>query len=228
MMKTFRPVVELLEDRSVPTATQYINALYLDYLNRVPSTNEVQFYLNEFSQGKTAFQISLQFANSDEFIVDQTRTNYASILGRTASGAELNIWLGQRHNGLSDLQERANFFASAEFLGLQNNSLTGWVTATFQITLNRSPDASSLAYFTSVASQSLQKAANQIVLSPEALNDDVNAAYGHFLGRTADPSGSSFFTQQLEVTQSQTTMLATITSSPEYITNKASGNVIGF
>jgi hypothetical protein len=228
MMNTFRPVVELLEDRSVPTATQYINALYLDYLNRVPSTNEVQFFLNELSQGKTAFQISLQFATSDEYIVDQTRTYYATYLGRTASAAELSIWLGLRRNGLTDLQEQVAFLASNEFLALQNNFLTGWASAAFQITLKRSPDASALSYFTAVASQSRPKAASQIVLSPEALNNDVNAAYGHFLGRNADPSGSSFFTQQMEVSQSQAVMLATITSSQEYITNKASGNVIGF
>jgi hypothetical protein len=227
-MKTFRPVVELLEDRSVPSATQYINALYLDYLNRVPSTGETQFFLNEISQGKTAFQISFQFANSDEYIVDQTRTYYATYLGRTASAAEFSIWLGLRHNGLTDLQEQADFLASNEFLALQNNSLTGWTTAAFQITLKRSPDQSSLAYFTAVATQSLQKAASQIVLSPEGLNNAVNIAYSHFLGRTADPAGSSFFTQQMEVSQSQSVMLATITSSQEYITNKASGNVIGF
>jgi hypothetical protein len=225
MMNTSRPSVELLEDRSVPSATQYINALYLDFLNRTPSTAEVQIYLNQLAQGKTAYQIAFQFANSDEYFIDQTRTNYATFLGRTASDAEFTFWLTQRHNGMTDLQEQAAFLASNEFFALQNSSTSGWVTAVFQITLKRSPDPTSLSFFAGTAAQSLQKAATDIVMSPEGLNDAVGTAYSHFLNRLADPSGSSFFTQQLEATQSETMMLASLTSSQEYINNKAGGNL---
>jgi len=96
--------------------------------------------------------------------------------------------------------------------------------------LNRSVDASGLAYWSSqlAAGQSRQQVVFQIEQTPEYANVTVEQLYQRYLHRPADPSGLSSFSSQLLAGERIEQVAAEIAGSQEFYTTQGGGTNDGF
>ena len=220
--------VELLEERSLPSSSSYVSALYTDLLNRSASAPEVAGWVTQLNTGTPAEQVTNAFVTSPEFLSDEIQTNYQLFMQRVPGPAEAQGWLQGLENGLSETQMKAAFLGSAEFFALHGNDNGNWVTAVYQSVLGRSPEPSALAAWTTQLQNGLPRlaAALEIALSPEAAARQVAAAYEQLLGRTPDPAGLAAWSVQLEHGFSPAQLDARLASSAEYISLKGGLDVI--
>lgn len=216
------PKVERLEDRTLPSATDYISSLYVNFLNRAPSQTELNSYLLLINQGTSSSAIAEMFVNSPEFINRQTRSDYEVLLGREPTDAELQSWLTMRQNGLSERDQTAAFLASDEFFARQGGTTQGWLNAVYFDVLRRGIDSAGQATYGALPMQSATiraQATASIVFSSEASSELVGQAYFGLLHRAADLQGLDFWTGQLNTGLPVSEMLVAFASSPEYVGN---------
>jgi hypothetical protein len=224
MSRRYRFAFEVLEDRITPSAAQFIDALYEDFLQRNPSQPEVADYVRLLQTGTSPAAITALFANSAEHIDLVTRSDYTTLLGREPAAAELTAWRTARQNGLTDREQLVGFLASGEYFAAQGGAGDGWLEGVYSDVLGRDPDDSGRAAFLPLNLQSASVRAQVgsiIVFSTEASNIAVNQTYVTMLQRNADPTGLNFWTAELKAKHSLSAIQASIAASPEYISVRA-------
>jgi hypothetical protein len=211
--------VEALEQRCLPTSSSYVSSLYTHLLQRPGSAPEVGGWVAQLDAGLPPAQVTDAFVTSPEFRSDVIEHDYHVLLQRTPQPAEVQGWLHQLENGLSEPQMEAAFLSSAEFVAHHGNDNVSWLKAVYPSVLGRPAGAADLAAWTGPLQNglALQKAALDIVMSPEASARQVNAAYEHLLDRIPDTTGLAFWSGQLEQGLSPAQLAAQIAASAEYI-----------
>lgn len=220
MLRT-RLGLEPLEDRSLPSATQFVDALYTAFLNRTPSTSEAAGFINALNGGASPASVAALFPTSNEFINLETQHDYQTLLGRPASAAEQATWLAARQAGMTEQQEQALILVSDEFFGDQGGTAQGWITGIYQKLLGRTPSAAEVNGWLSAPVQTAAErlaTATTFVTGPEADGDLVDQAYQLLLHRTAGTAEQAGWVSALEAGLPVSQLLGDIATSTEFFT----------
>jgi hypothetical protein len=119
----------------------WIEHVYKDMFGRTPDGAGNAIWLNALASGATRQQVASRIDSSAEREAIVVSSYYVTYLGRTASSSEVGYWVGLVQMGATQEQVLTNILASAEYLSRAGDTLSGWLTAVYQATLNRSPDA---------------------------------------------------------------------------------------
>jgi hypothetical protein len=105
-----------------------------------------------------------------------------------------------------------------------------FITALYQLLLDRAPDAGGLAVWSSLLNGGLSRAqlALYIEQSSEYLAGEVNSAFERYLRRSADPAGLSMFVAMLGQGVTLEELDVAILSSEEYFETQGAGTNSGF
>lgn len=93
----------------------WVDAMYLKLLGRAADSNGEAFWLNALNQGQSRFEVALAIATSPEHEGSLVSADYAQLLHRTGSPAEINAWVLQMQAGMSDEALLARIAASDEY-----------------------------------------------------------------------------------------------------------------
>jgi hypothetical protein len=100
-----------------------VGKFYTDILGRTGSAQEISTWVGALQGGVTYEQMLIGFLNSSEFFAHEggtpsgyVRGLYQTLLGRTPSADEVNIWVSAM-TPMSNAQVIRNFLASSEFAG---------------------------------------------------------------------------------------------------------------
>ena len=188
---------------------KYVKRLYIDFLGRTPDAAGAAFWLNRItSNTETARQVGQDFFNSPEFkVTGLTVANaYVGLLGRDPDYPGFVFWLTQIRNGQSSASLFTTFVTSPEFVATYGNTTdTQYIQLLYLNTLLRAATASDLAFWVpQVAAQGRAAIAGFFVQSDEfslrfRARQLSNLLYLGFLGRTPDPLGRQFWTNELGV-----------------------------
>jgi hypothetical protein len=101
---------------------------------------------------------------------------------------------------------------------VQLPSTAGWVSATYQSVLGRTPGASELAYWQNAVDNGAtpQQVAQTFLDSPERLNGIIGNLYTQYLGRPADAAGLQYWSSVWVANGGSEQVQAGIIGSPEY------------
>ncbi|MCU1475591.1 MAG: hypothetical protein JWQ64_284 [Subtercola sp.] len=171
--------------------SNYITALYHDYLNRAPSTSDIAWWENALASGSPRSDIASGFVNSDEYRLLRIDAAYASILGRAAEPAGRQNWLSAMHAGWITTDDiETQLYASAEYFQQHGNTNTGFVASLYTNLLHRPGTASDFAFWSNLITQHGRPwVIAQYWNSPETISQRVSAMYQTYLGRAPDAGG---------------------------------------
>lgn len=191
---------------SLTTSAEYygqvVTAAYQKYLGRSPEASGLQYWVNNLRAGMRVEQFEAALASSGEYISRQggvgatwVRALYRDVLGRTASQAEVDYWVGQFPN-YSPFQIAYSFANSDERLGQR-------VAGYYQTFLGRQAGAGEIQYWVNQIHSGLngeQVAAGFLASDEFYLNHGSNktpwvtAAYWSAFGRAPEASALSYWT----------------------------------
>ena len=185
---TFHPELEKLEVRTVPSANTLVVAKlithsaesqadqimgdYQTYLQRTPSTVEVNGWLQQVDSGVSYQVLDAEFAASAEFVSKHggggaawVEGLYADLLGRTGSPAEVNSWLTDISKGVSPGAVATAFANSTE-------RLSDLVALDYQHYLGRAAVPGEVAGWVNAINNGMseQDVVANLVASPEVVN----------------------------------------------------------
>jgi hypothetical protein len=130
---------------SVECDTYQVTQLYERYLNRAPDAEGLQGWVNLMQSGASLQAVAAGILGSDEYNARAggsafalVNSLYQNLLGRTALGTELSVWLNSLAQGETRAQVAAGFLSSAEFVQKE-------VDQFYSQWLNRQPEPSGLA-----------------------------------------------------------------------------------
>src|SRR5207249_4631261 len=83
------------------TPVGFLIGLYQDLLGRIPSSAEVNFWLNQLQAGRTPFQVALGFTTGAEREAIVISEDYFTFLGRAPEPGAVNFWLSRFQQGFN-------------------------------------------------------------------------------------------------------------------------------
>jgi hypothetical protein len=156
--------------------------------------------------------------NSTEARTKEVVRFYQDILGRTPAAAEVTGWVADLQNGASETSVFEAFLDSAEFSGIRDNS--DFVTALYQVVLNRQPDPASAANWIAALNAGTLSRAQLvvgIVNSNEAVLDTINLDYSAILERAPAAADTISLLPQLQSgSLTYSGLMASLLASQEY------------
>ncbi len=126
------------------TGPNWVHGLYVDLLGRTPGASEVAYWVNNLNNSMSPADIAFGFAASPERESQRVAADYQHYLGRSASPTELPYWVNVFLAGADNERVIAGFVSSQEYFQGHGGDITTWLVASFQATLNRTPDASTV------------------------------------------------------------------------------------
>ncbi len=212
-----------------PQDPGWVGNLYHDVLGRTnsdpPSTSEIGYWVNRLDDGASPAWVASQFIDSSEahgFIVD---ADYQLILGRAPDPNGRAFWVGQLNAGVHNEALLGLLGGSTEFFALHHNDDTEVVDTLYQKILNRPPGSDpGVGYW--IGQLETGK------VPPSAIGDAfadlheyhmdvVSGWYQHYLGRTADAPGQSYWAGYLDAGNSDDAGIIHIVCSAEYFGHPA-------
>ena len=148
--------------------TPWLNATYQSYLNRAPTTAEVNKWLTIFDNGGGPNQVVVCIVTSAEFTARSGQTNaayiqslYVDILGRKPSTAELNAWLGNFQHGWTRTMMAQSLLNGSEHMTPQVTQFIDQIFATF---LGRQPTVAELKKYVNLWMTGTSRAAIEAMI----------------------------------------------------------------
>jgi len=97
-------------------ASGWVRAMYVDILDRRPSSSEVTFWIGQLSSGAMSpYQIALGFLMSTELLTSQIDAEYKYLLGRRLDVSGQATWVGQIQSGVRYEAVIGSIIASDEY-----------------------------------------------------------------------------------------------------------------
>jgi hypothetical protein len=217
--------LEALEERCLPSTSDYVTGLYTGILHRNPAPAEVAAWVDALNAGASPEEVALAFTGSVEYATNVIQANYNLFLGRQPAPAETAAWLREIQSGADEKEVEAAFVASDEFFSRHGGSASSWLTGVYHEVLGRTPDSAGLTAWTQALHAGLTRSdvALAIVDSPEADSRLVAAAYLDILRRNPDPSGLAVWVGELQQGLTPSELAAIFASSDEFIELTAHG-----
>jgi hypothetical protein len=158
---------------SVECDTYQVTQLYERYLNRAPDAEGLQGWVNLMQSGASLQAVAARILGSDEYNARVggsafafVNSLYQNLLGRSALGSELSIWLNALAQSETRAQVAAGFLNSAEYAKEE-------VDQFYSQWLNRQPDPSGLAAWEAALANGIsdEQAAASFGASAEFMSD---------------------------------------------------------
>ncbi len=92
----------------------FVDNLYGDVLNRIPSEAEAAFWVAALDAGASRLAVSSTFLNSQEYRTNLVQSDYMTFLLRAADPGGLATWVDFLNSGAPDQQVLAGIFGSPE------------------------------------------------------------------------------------------------------------------
>src|SRR5262245_18281541 len=183
--------LEQLEDRSVPSATSFINGLYRDALLRpdAPPTSETSAWVNEVNRGVSRSTIAEAVIVSAEARARFVDDIYRTLLTRGRSMAERASWLRALSDGASRDDVTAGLLASQEYFNALGSS-SNLVQSLYANVLGRTGSTAEVNSWLSALQSGLSRngLAKGFLESAENRRLVVGEFYRTLLGRGASPA----------------------------------------
>lgn len=201
----------------------WISTLYNKVLGRNPEAAGLSFFDNVLIGGyqQQRFNTALSMATSTEYRTNYIKASFTKYLGRTAGTNDINVWLAQFANGMTDQQFISGLVGSNEYFNNPkkgNGSELTWLQSAFKDLLNQSLDANSQNFFMSEFSNgiSLQSAALQITTSPAFQSNTIQNLFQQYLNRSAASGDVNYWLAQFQAGMTTEQVLSQISASQEY------------
>lgn len=220
-----------------------VYALYDGIFGRAPDTLGLEYYADQIVHGTDPASLAANFLASPEGqarfnAADNTafiQQLYQNTLHRVADANGLQYYLGELAHGVARVDVAQNFVFSPEHLANLQPALNAGlfvpdaqaaqVARVYYTMLGRAPDAGGLAYYTdqldhggtaaSIAQVFLNSPENQATYGKLSNGAYVDALYVNALGRHADASGLSYWTDQLDHGVSRADLAVSLSQSVE-------------
>ncbi|MEF2975814.1 GH25 family lysozyme [Subtercola sp. YIM 133946] len=197
--------------------SNYITALYHDYLGRVPSASDIVFWENALADGAPRSDIAAGFVNSDEYRLIRIDAAYRSVLGRNPDPGGRLSWLDAMHRGgITTDDIETQLYGSAEYYQAHGNTDSLFVASLYSTLLHRQGTASDYAFWSALITQHGRYwVIAQYWNANETISQRVSAMYTLYLGRAPDADGlQSWVNIALQIGDSG--LRSGFTSSNEY------------
>lgn len=204
------------------SASSFITALYVDFLNRRPSSGEVAFWGAQLATGAPRSAVAAGFVNSDEYRMIRIDAAYTTVLKRTSDPGGRVTWLTEMQAGriTTDDIERT-FYASDEYFLQQGGTRTSWVAGLYKALLGRTGSSSEYAFWADLAAQHGRPwVISQFWDSTETISSRVSAMYVSYLGRQPDTGGLATWVG-VALALGDSGLRSALTSSDEYFARSA-------
>ncbi|MEF2977060.1 DUF4214 domain-containing protein [Subtercola sp. YIM 133946] len=218
---TTNDVIEALHIDSVSgidaAVNSDVNALYYDFLTRLPNSSDVAWWGGQIQQGANPSIVSDGFVGSDEYRLIRIDAAYQSILGRPAEQAGRLNWLSaMKSGGITTDDIETSLYASQEYYLQHGNTDKGFVTSLYQTLLHRDGTDSDYTFWANLVQQHGRAwVIAQYWDSTETISERVSAMYNLYLGRTPDAAGlTNWVNVALQIGDSG--LRSAFTSSDEY------------
>ncbi|GGF28665.1 hypothetical protein GCM10011399_22280 [Subtercola lobariae] len=174
-----------------PQINSVVNALYWDFLGRLPGPTEVSFWRAQFARGLPLGAVSTGFVTSDEYRLIRINAAYQTILGRGADPAGRLDWLHWMQQGRITTDDiETSFYASQEYFNNNGGNNTSFMKAIYETLLHREGTSADYAFWSNLVNQHGRDwVVAQFWDSTETISERVSLMYEHYLGRTPDPNG---------------------------------------
>lgn len=142
-----------LDSTEFQTGAGGISRLYLGALDRLPDNSGLNYWVEQFQQGKTLTQIATDFVNSTEFgsrfesrsldgFVDRL---YQNVLGRQADADGKTFWVQQLEKGQPKGNVLIAFIESAEYKQATDAKIS--IALDYLGLLDRAPEQAGFDYW---------------------------------------------------------------------------------
>jgi hypothetical protein len=205
---------------TIGQADLFINAVYLDLLNRPADSAAYTAFAAPIANGTiTDTQMAMDVLISAEYRTDLITSYYQSYLSRSPQPMDINTWLNFFGGGGTDEGLQANLFGSNEFFQKQGATNAFFVTAVYADLLNRPPGSGELTTWVNLLNSSTltttQMAAN-VLGSVEYDSDLVTGYYAQFLNRTPGNSELNTWVNDIQGGATNEQVIAAILGSQEF------------
>jgi hypothetical protein len=175
-----------------PVPTQnFVTQAYKDFLNRTPSTDEVNAWTSRLMNYQlTRYDLATQLSKSNEWITKVVTSFYHDTLNRDPDPVGLSGWVAAAQGGKPITQIASAFYASDEYFNtIGHNDYRTWVTDLYQKLLLRSPDPAGLNAWVSALNSGKPRGdvAVGFYQSNEKLGVRITTLYQSLLGRAPEP-----------------------------------------
>ncbi|WP_172582846.1 DUF4214 domain-containing protein [Subtercola boreus] len=168
-----------------------VNALYYDFLNRLPSVGEATGWVRLLYNGTPPSAVADGFVNSDEYRLIRIDAAYKNILGRGADAKGRADWLNNMKAGRITTDDiETSFYASQEYLTNHGGTNTSFAAALYKDLLHRDGSPSDWAFWGNLAAtRGRDWVIKQFWNERETIGERVTLMYEKYLGRTPDAEG---------------------------------------
>jgi hypothetical protein len=201
----------------VPSVNSDVNALYYDFLTRLPSSSDVSWWGGQIQQGADPSVVSDGFVGSDEYRLIRIDAAYQSVLGRASEQAGRINWLNaMKGGGITTDDIETSLYASQEYYQKNGNTDTLFVKSLYNALLHRDGSQSDYAFWANLVRQHGRAwVIAQYWDANETISERVSAMYNKYLGRTPDSAGlAGWVSVALQIGDSG--LRSAFTSSDEY------------
>jgi hypothetical protein len=183
---------------SASTANQlYVQQLYSRYIGRTPGAGELGYWSGVLD-GANRVAVVNAFFHTEEASAVQASSLIHIVLSRASDPSGAGYWGHQLASGLPRAELLAQLYASGEFYANQGATDENYVFGIYQSFLGRNPTQGDRSYWAQVAqSQGRLVVARTILGSTEGITVLIDAAYRLGVQHGADPSGSSYWANQM-------------------------------
>lgn len=184
--------------KDVAKIRAFVERMYTKCLGRAAETSGTEFWIGELLNGKEGSTLALEFFSSEEYrnknLTDEQfiETLYQTFFDRTGDIGGIAYWMGEMKTGADRSVVFAGFCNSEEFTLLCESS--GIVRGTFI------PAGQDMGHYVDIAK----------------IRAFVERMYTKCLGRTADPTGTDFWTNELVKGAEGSAIAANFFTSEEY------------
>ncbi|RFA21024.1 DUF4214 domain-containing protein [Subtercola boreus] len=154
-----------------PAVSSFVTALYMDYLNRRPSSADVAWWGGKLAAGAPRSAVTAGFVNSDEYRLIRIDAAYNTVLGRAPDAGGRQSWLTAMQAGAitTDDIERS-FYASWEYFTRKGGTDKTWAAALYSTLLGRSGSDTDYTFWANLAAQHGRDwVITQFWISPETI-----------------------------------------------------------
>lgn len=192
---TTNDVIEALHISSVggidPAVNSDVNALYYDFLTRLPSSSDVSWWGGQIQQGANPSVVSDGFVGSDEYRLIRIDAAYQTVLGRASEQAGRINWLNaMKSGGITTDDIETSLYASTEYYLQHGNTDTLFVKSLYNALLHRDGSSADYAFWANLVKQHGRAwVIAQYWDANETISERISAMYSKYLGRSPDAPG---------------------------------------
>ena len=178
-------------DRYGQADASVVNALYFDFLKRLPSPPETKGWVQQLYNGTEPSAVSAGFVNSDEYRLIRIDAAYQNILGRASDPSGRADWLNNMKAGRITTDDiETSFYASAEYFAKHGGTNVSFTQSLYTTLLHRPGSQSEWDFWANLAAKNGRDwVIKQFWDATETISERVSLMYATYLGRTPDASG---------------------------------------